>query len=252
MTGLLYHPFKPDSIIHFKEGIDAYVDEAPFFKLSEILLAEIKRAGKVKLTQKGNLPMSVCKLLCDQDLIYWRYIQYVKKITEDAIPYLFPLKQYLLDDGIVKKRNNTLSLTKRGEKLLDAKKSTRFIQVFRYLARRFHWGYFHRLDDGGRSGQLGWAYSLALVAKYGDSPLLSEFYCLKLMRAFEKELWDAHQRRANTRYYQDAYEHRFFECFAHWFGLVNIERIKRPGLSYYEELSITKSELFEVEEWDAG
>ena len=72
------------------------------------------------------------------------------------------------------------------------------------------------------------------------------------MRAFEKELWDAHQRRANTRYYQDAYEHRFFECFAHWFGLVNIERIKRPGLSYYEELSITKSELFEVEEWDAG
>ena len=126
MTGLLYHPFKPDSIIHFKEGIDAYVDEAPFFKLSEILLAEIKRAGKVKLTQKGNLPMSVCKLLCDQDLIYWRYMQYVKKITEDAIPYLFPLKQYLLDDGIVKKRNNTLSLTKRGEKLLDAKKIDSF------------------------------------------------------------------------------------------------------------------------------
>ncbi len=107
-----------------------------------------------------------------------------------------------------------MSLTKKGEKLLESPKSVRFIRVFRYLTSRFHWGNFHRLDDSGKSGQLGWAYSLALLAKYGDQGLPSEFYSLKLMRAFEKALWGDDQTGVEARDYHYAYESRFFESFA--------------------------------------
>ena len=102
MTVLIHAPFVQGDILQFRNGMDAHVDKAPFFKLSEILLDEIKRAGSLKLTVNGNLPVRICELLCNQNLIYWKYMKYVKRIMEEEIPYLWPLKQYLLDEGIVK------------------------------------------------------------------------------------------------------------------------------------------------------
>lgn len=248
MTSLLYTPFAPGAMLQFRKGMDAYVSKAPFFKLSELLLHEIKQAGNLKLTVNGNLPVRICELLCKQNLIYWPYMKFVKRIREEEIPYLWPLKQYLLDQGIVKKRNNALSLTKNGEKLLEGSQDIRFIQIFNYLASRFHWGNFYRLEDEGKCGQLGWAYSLVLLSKYGGKSQKSEFYSLKLIRAFEKDLWAAQQKGEEgkgTKDYHHAYEVRFFECFADWFGLVNIERTRDHGISYFDQLTITKSELFD-------
>ena len=248
MNLLLYAPFTPEAILQFRKDIDVHVNKAPFFKLSELLLHEIKQAGQLKLTANGNLPVRICELLCSQNLIHWRYMQFVKRIREEEIPYLWPLKQYLIDQGLVKKRNNALSLTKNGEKLLEGPQDIRFIQIFNYLTYRFHWGNFYHLQDEGKCGQFGWAYSLVLLSKYGAKPQKSEFYSLKLIRAFEEELWDAHQKGKEGEViheYHHAYEVRFFECFADWFGLVNIERNKDYSISYFDQLSITKSELFD-------
>lgn len=248
MTSLLYTPFAPGTILQFRKDMDAHVIQSPFFKLSELLLHEIKQAGNLKLTLNGNLPVRICEFLCSQNLIYWPYMKFVKRIREDEIPYLWPLKQYLLDEGIVKKRNNALSLTKKGEKLFKEPEGVRFIQIFNYLASRFHWGNFYRLRDDGKCGQLGWAYSLVLLSKYGAQSQKSEFYSLKLIRAFEKDLWEAQQKekvgKASLDYHH-AYEARFFECFADWFGLINIERKRDHSISYFDQIRITKSELFD-------
>jgi hypothetical protein len=61
-------------------------------------------------------------------------------------------------------------------------------------------------------------------------------------------LWDAQQQGKEGKVIQEyhhAYEVRFFECFADWFGLVNIERNRDHSISYFDQLSITKSELFD-------
>lgn len=248
MNPLLYAPFTPEAILQFRKDIDAHVNKAPFFKLSELLLHEIKQAGQLKLTVNGNLPVRICELLCSQNLIHWPYMKFVKRIREEEIPYLWPLKQYLLDQGLVKKRNNALSLTKNGKNLLEGPQDIRFIQIFNYLTCRFHWGNFYHLQDEGKYGQFGWAYSLVLLSKYGARPQKSEFYSLKLIRAFEKELWDAQQQGKEDKViqeYHQAYEVRFFECFADWFGLINIERTRDHSISYFDQLSITKSELFD-------
>ena len=248
MNTLLYSPFAPGSIIRFHANIEEHVLKSPFFKLSELLIKQIKLAGQLKLTQNGNLPVRICELLCNQNLIYWPFMKFVKRIREEEVPYLWPLKQYLLDQGIVKKRNNALSLTKNGEKLLQESSAIRFISVFNFMASRFHWGNFYRLDDGGKCGQLGWAYSLVLLSKYGNTIQKNNFYSLKLIRAFERELWDAQlsgeagEVLENHHY---AYQVRFFESFADWFGLVNITRKREPGISYIDQLSIKKSDLFD-------
>jgi hypothetical protein len=247
MNGLLYAPLNPGNVLQFRKGMNDQLDKVPLFKLLEILLNEIQKAGKLKLTVTGNLPVRVCELLCNQNLIYWKYMKYVKRIREEEIPYLWPLKQFLLDEGIVKKRNNALSFTKNGEILMAGAKAVRFIQLFSYFAGRFHWGNFYRREDNGQCGQLGWAYSLTLLSKYGDTPRNSEFYSLKLMRAFEKELWSAYRKHKDEEAIEDyhrAYAYRFFECFADRFGLVNIAR-NRDEKTFFDRLTITKSALFD-------
>ena len=141
-----------------------------------------------------------------------------------------------------------MSLTKNGEKLLDGPSAARFTRIFIYLASRFHWGNFYGLEDDGKWGQLGWAFSLVLLSKYGDEPRESKFYGLKLSRAFEKNLWDAHQKGEELKITEDhhsAYQTRFFECFASWFGLVNIEYRVDKNISYFDQMMITKSDLFD-------
>ncbi len=248
MNVLLYAPFGPDNILQFRKNIDSHINKSPLFKLSEILLNEIHHAGSLKLTLNGNLPIRICELLCSQNLINWQYMQFVKRIREEEIPYLWPLKQYLLDEGMVKKRNNALSLTKNGKKLLKESIFVRFIQIFTYFGTRFHWNNFYELQDDGKCGQMGWTYSLVLLAKYGNSPRKSDFYSLKLIQAFERHLWDAHQKVKEDKAIEDyhrAYNIRFFECFANWFGLVNIERTSDQSISYFDRPPITKSKLFD-------
>jgi hypothetical protein len=248
MHRLLNAPLEQGSLLSIKAGSESYLNKVPLFKLSELLLSEIQTAKEVKLTARDNLPVRICELLHSQGLIQWDFMQYLKRIREEEIPYIWPLKQYLLDTGSIKKRKNSLSLTKQGETFLRGPAVARFNSLFDYFSSQFHWGNFYALDDGGKCGQLGWAYSLFLLSRYGSKPLKSEFYSLKWMRAFDKELWQADQQESETQavaYYHSAYAVRFFECFANWFGLVKIE--KKPSRShiFLEEVLVTKTMLFD-------
>ncbi|WP_160292154.1 hypothetical protein [Pedobacter lusitanus] len=248
MNALLHSPFTAGGILQLRKGMDDYLDQVPIFRLSELLISEIWNSGTLKLTTKGNLPVKVCELLHNQNLIKWEYVHFVKKVTEDEIPYIWPLKQYLLDEGILKKRNNRLSLTKYGEKFILFSKATRFNNLLTYFTSHFHWANFYDLEDNGKCGNLGWAYSLVLLSKYGMKSNTSEFYSLKIIRALEKELWNSYQENMNNeaiKDYHNAYAIRFFECFANWFGLVNIEQKRDYLMSLSNRVVITKSSLFD-------
>src|SRR5690606_34779443 len=95
---------------------EARAASVPLLVLSDLLIGEIREAGELKLTSKGNLPVSTCTRLVERDVIQSKYMKYVKKLTEDNIPYSWPIKDHLLAEGLVKKRNNKLSLTKNGER----------------------------------------------------------------------------------------------------------------------------------------
>ena len=248
MGELLYTPLDPGYLLRFKEDVHLHIKDSPLFILSEMLLNAVNDAGKIKLTKTGNLPTSICEKLFNANLIHWHYKDYVKRIIEDEVPYIFPIKQYLIEEGLIKKRNNSLSLTKKGEKLLKGEALPRFISLLNYFTKRFNWANFYNINDNGHIGNFAWAYSIYLLSKFGGQPRNSEFYCLKIIRAFETDLWNNLEDAdlEDMRYtYHVAYEQRFFDSFANWFGLIDVTYEKHPNSPYKKQYIVTKSELFD-------
>ena len=247
MNVLLNRPLANGCKIELRKDIETCVQRSPFFRLSEILLEQIEKAGSLKLTAIGNLPVKTCEFICQENLIYWKYMNYVKKFQEDNVPYLSALKFALIESGLVKKRNNSLSLTTKGLKSIKGPKQELFIQLFDYFTIKLHWGNLYDTEYNSKCGQFGWAYSLVLLSKYGDQQRESEFFSAKLMQAFERKLWDLSQKNnANieTRDFHLAYETRFSECFAGWFGLAELE-YKNNGIRYGDSIYLKKSSLFD-------
>ena len=248
MSGLLYHPLQAGSILQISKEADGYFCQVPLLKLADVLIEEISNAGELKLTATGNLPPRVCELLFNQNRIQYQYMQYAKRIIESEIPYLWPLKQFILDQGIAKKRNNKLSLTKNGKLYQKGSDQQRFMRLFLFFTTRFHWGNFYMIDDDGRIGQFGWAYALLLLARYGQQHDQARSYSLNMMKAFDKDLWQKYQQDPSDRTASEfisAYHARFFVNFTNWFGLTELEFIKDPGLSYLSKLTVKKSDLFD-------
>ena len=248
MSGLLYHPLQAGSILQINKEADGYFCQVPLLKLADLLIEEISNAGELKLTATGNLPPRVCELLFNQNRIQYQYMQYAKRIIESEIPYLWPLKQFILDQGIAKKRNNKLSLTKNGKLYQKGSDQQRFMRLFLFFTTRFHWGNFYMIDDDGRIGQFGLAYALLLLARYGQQHDQARSYSLNMMKAFDNDLWQKYQQDPSDRTASEfisAYHARFFENFANWFGLTELEFIKDPDLSYLAKLTVKKSDLFD-------
>lgn len=89
---------------------------------------------------------------------------------------------------------------------------------------------------------------VVLLGKYGNKPRNSPIYSVKLMQAFEKELWENHKVGTQNTDIDDiylVYDIRFVESFASWFGLVEIKKEKDLGLSYFDQLTISKTNLFD-------
>ena len=246
MELLLHAPLTAESPLKLREGIEDELRLVPIFTLLEMLIEEIRAAGTLKLTMTGNLPVRVCTLLYKQNLMGYEYQLSSERIREDEVSYLWPLKQYALDTGIVKKRNNALSLTKQGEKYMKAAKVTQFTALLKYFTTHFHWGNLYGLEDMGRAGQMGWAYSLVLLFRYGSNANTSGFYSGKLLQAFGKDLFAPGAGDVELLAdYHYAYAVRFFECFADWFGLVQIERGNDYTQPLPERLIVRKSDLFD-------
>ncbi len=215
--------------------------------LSDLLIAQIRQDCKLKLTAGGNLPVRICEYLNSQNLIDWKYRAYLTRVQEENIPYLGPLKHYLVETKIVRKQGNSLVLTKEGERIAEANTSERFIRLFMYVAGSYHWGNFYRIQDDGMYGQLGWAFSLYLLAKYGDVPRDSRFYSDKVMRAYFRDLYEKREDKLfqeRIHVFEDAYAWRFFEVFAHWFGLVEISSKTEHG-TLLEDICVKKTPLFD-------
>ncbi|WP_256010199.1 hypothetical protein [Desertivirga xinjiangensis] len=220
---------------------DDLLQQCPILVLSDLLLSEIRKAGKVKLTSKGNLPVALCQLLYDQKVIEYKYMDLIKKVIEENIPYITPLKLFLQTGGYIKKRNNQLSITKKGEAFLNGPATDRFKSLLLFFAREINWMVFAPYHEAP-TGQNGWAYTLYLLRKYGDKPQPGTFYSDMLMRAFDNDLW---QHRGDKNYaaaieeFHWAFQYRFFEIFATWFGFTHVTDSEK--VSYFTEYWTLKS-----------
>lgn len=223
MHALLNDPFGPGSIIHRNALIpEAAIDQVPFFRLIEILYNLLSK-DSVKLTTKGNLPLSICHTLYESKLLTQDDIEkgYTKKISEDNVVFIQALKACLLLSPDVKKQGNALSLTKSGQKTLSKQRDTRLWELFDIYTTRFNWGYLDLAVT--QVGQFGWAYSLYLLYQYGAQDRQANFYASKIMQAFPHLQQPIPSGRPEFPLAPDrVYQWRFIEKFATWFGLIGL------------------------------
>jgi hypothetical protein len=72
----------------------------------------------LKLTPKGNLPLKVVKEMYEAGIRDWYFEEYPRqRIQEDEARFVRMARDLATKAGIVRKRNNALVMTRKGDEL---------------------------------------------------------------------------------------------------------------------------------------
>jgi hypothetical protein len=144
---------EPGSTIQLNESLPlAALEASSTFHNARLLLEILDARGEVRTTPKGNLPRVVVyefyeRMIWPPDILGRDWLADRKIINEDDI---FPLHivHILLDlAGLIKRRKGVITLTRRGQELLDEDRAGElFALLFRTHFRRLNLGYLDRSE----------------------------------------------------------------------------------------------------------
>ena len=228
MHSLLYDAFGEDSPIQLQKlNADDYA-EIPILNLVRYITDLIAEAGELKLTNRGFLPTRVVAEVYHQGFLREGFVEYRRRKALREIDVKSVHLGRILGEisGIVKKRYNKLSMTKKGEKI-TADNFSLLEHLFKVYCTKFNWAYLDGFGDD-RIGQVGFGFSLVLLSKYGDKKRIDTFYSEKYFKAFPKLIMYIREPRYETieRHVSRCYSLRTFDRFMYYFGLIKIEQEK--------------------------
>ncbi len=227
---LLYDTFGDKSPFQFRNDIEnKTLDQIPLFRIVEDYLKIIQRDNHIKLTPLGALPKKVMVELYDKKFLPDEHIErgITKLWKEDDCIAIRSARLTAEIAGLVKKVSGRLTLTKAATKLLETNNRLQlFRQFFQAFTNKFLWSF----NDGYPEqpiGQLGWAFSVIMLDKFGGQPQTVDFYADKYLKAFPKFI----------SFFRSDYstpEQQFFRCygirtfvrFFLWFGFVTVDKQK--------------------------
>jgi len=249
MRYLVHDPFSDDSPMQIRKEIsDETFNMIPFLRQTEFLLNEINREGEIKLTAHGFLPVKLVKKIYDQGIIRDEHIEVgIIKIYNEKSSITIRVTRIIAElAGLVQKKKNAFSLSAKARKLV-LKESRRdlFILLFSTFATRFNWGYFDGYPSPN-TGQLGFAYTLFLLSKYGDVLNPDTFYALKYTRAFPSLLDEGepvYLDRDPQTTLNHCYSVRTFERFLAYFNLVELHSQNKKILT--GDIFVKKTPVFD-------
>jgi hypothetical protein len=231
MHKLIYYPHENNSPVLIRSDIDnSTLDKIPFFRIVEELLKIVQRDTIIKLTPLGALPKKVVVELYTHKFIPEYFIEKgMTKLSRQQDSISIENARLTAEvAGLVKKIKGKFSLTKNGTLLLKPENRLKLFQtVFEAFTGRFLWSY----NDGYPEhpiGQQGWAFSVFMLAKFGDQFRGGDFYARKYAIAFPKfiDFFNGAAYGTPTESYLQCYVVRTFERFFEWFGLVEVENEK--------------------------
>jgi hypothetical protein len=249
MRYILYDPFSKDSPLRFKNNIpDKILDQIPILNQVEYLLQRINDFGEIKLTSTGSLPTTMVKELYHQGFIKDYAIEHsITKLYAETNCQPIHLTRIIVElSGFVKKKNGKLSMTKTWKDKLISKNRTEILyQIFSMFSQKFNWSYFDGYPSQ-QTGQLGFAFSLYLISKYGNVERLDSFYSEKYIKAFPKILLDYDDdpfNKEGNREFHHCYSLRTFERFFEYF---NMTESRAEGKLYHDSKKfIKKTAIFD-------
>jgi hypothetical protein len=242
---LLYDTFGDKSPVQFCDNIDdKTLDQIPIFRVVEEYLKIIQREKYIKLTPHGALPKKVIVELYAKNFLLDEFIENgtYKLSKEQDVIAISSARLAVELARLVKKSNGKITLTKKATKLLEKNNRLEiFKQFFQAFTNKFNWGY----NDGYPEqpiGQLGWAFSVILLDKFGDKPRSVEFYAQKYLFAFPNFIafFDSNYSNAEKHFFS-CYGIRSFNRFFVWFGFLTAD--KKNLLSSTEQDKYTRTDI---------
>ena len=243
MQHILYDTFGEKSPIKLRKLSGDDYAEIPILNQIKYLAEIITKAGEIKLTKLGFLPTKVVKELYDQGFMKeYQFESGISKLYKEMDSTSVHVARVLLEiSGLAKKRNNKLSLTKKGEKILgdDAQLCHLILTIY---GEKFNWAHLDGYGENG-IGQMGFGFSLILIHKFGHQNRTDKFYNEKYFNAFPMLLEGISYPTYTTKdsYAGHCYSLRTFDRFLSFFGGVVIEQER--GMN--AEKFIVKTELFD-------
>jgi hypothetical protein len=243
MHQLLYFPFEDESPLKLQKLTEAEYRNIPIFNQVKYLANVLAEHKELKLTKLGFLPVKVVADIYSQGFMKDKHIESgISKLYKETDSMTIHLPRILLEiSGLTKKRNNKLSLTKKGEEIIqdDYKFLNLIINIY---TSKFNWAYFDGYGEN-KIGQLGFGFSLILMSKYGHEKQAHTFYSDKYFKAFPRFIQDAVVPSYSTlkRYTTNCYSTRTFDRFLEYFGLVKINKEKGWNTPKF----VDKTDLFD-------
>jgi len=226
MRYVLYEPYSNDSPLKINKSIDDKVlDQIPLFNQIEYLLHILITAGEIKLTSTSSLPTKIVKDIYSQGFLHdFAVDEGITKLYAETSCNTIHLTHILVElAGFTRKKNGKLSLTKNwGERIKSKDRNSLFHKTFETFTQQFYWGYFDGYQ-GQQTGQFGFAFSLLLLSKYGNTEREDRFYSEKYLKAFPDILMEYPDENVTiepNRQFHRCYSVRTFERFLEHFNLV--------------------------------
>jgi hypothetical protein len=250
MHQLLFHPLEPGGVVRLRTEVPSEVlDQIPFLRLTEAFLRLLHREGGIRLTPLGALPLKYLRELYALGFILEPGVETgIHKLHREIDSLaLTTLHQTTRLSGLARLARGQLLLTKKGSQLLVASQRPALWQlVLHTFTARFPWA----SHDGYASptvGQIGWAYSIYLLARFGAAAHPVSFYAGHYQRAFPSALVDfaGAAYAAPAEQLASCYEVRTFKRGLNWFGLVAVSP-SAVGLARPEGLVSTSPLLMQV------
>lgn len=227
---LLYHTFGDRSPIQFSNDLDDNtLNQIPLFCIAEEYLKIIQRDKQIKLTPLGALPRKVIVELYDKRILLDEYIESgITKLWREQDCISIANTRFTAElAGLVRKANGKLILTKKGVKLLQNENRIPLFKLFfQTFTEKLMWG-SNDLYHDKTVGQLGWAFSMYMLKRFGNQALTTDFYAEKYIKAFPNFITFFKQAYSTPeRQCAHCYSTRTFDRFLLWFGFVTVKRQK--------------------------
>lgn len=117
---ILVTAFYPNGVIGLNRLDEGDLEQIPILRQVVCLCRFIREEnGPLKLTNTGNLPLKVVREMYLTGVREWYYTKYPeKRIRETDARFVMIARDLATASGIIRKRNNALLMTRKGEKLL--------------------------------------------------------------------------------------------------------------------------------------
>ena len=246
MHALLYKPFSAESPLIINKVGDDIFEQMPFFLTIEHLLHIVMREGVVKLTPKGNLTLKICQEIAEKHFWTEELSHLYKQRKEEDFSVIHAAKIISLIGGLMRKANGKLNVTKQTQKTLEKNdRNALFLAILQPFMSKFNWGYFDLYTSQG-TGMLGWAFSIYLLQKFGDTPQLLSVYAEKYFSAFPRLRADFADRPYMSVHVQaeSCYLVRTYVRYFNWLGFVQFME-EKPAYDYKNAI-ITKTPIVDA------